>query len=433
MDLIFALIIFIGTMTICLITGTSMVIALLAGYICFIFVGLHRGHKVQDLMKMSIDGMKESFIVINILFLIGILTATWRTDGTILFFVYYGIKLITPRLFVLITFIITCLLSYALGTSFGVASTVGVILMALARSGGVNEVITAGAIMSGIYFGDRCAPASSSANLVAAITHTDLYDNVRHMLKTGWIPVGISFVFYGILSFRNPIQGIDRDMMSAIEKDFNMSFWIVIPAVLMLVLPVFKIDVKLAMISSIVSAFIITVTLQGMNPLKLVRCCIFGYYPEESSLGAILNGGGLISMIDIMLILAISCTYSAIFEGTGMLDGVLDKVEFLVKKIGRFQTTALLGVMFCFVFCNQTIATLMSSNMLTKPYENTGGTKKELAIDIENSTIVVAGLVPWCIACSVPLEMMGVGISALPYSIFLYAIPICYLFTKRKK
>ena len=109
--------------------------------------------------------------------------------------------MITPGLFLIITFALSCLLSYALGTSFGVAGTVGVIFIALARSGGVNEVITAAVVMSGIYFGDRSSPVSSSAILVAAITHTNLLDNVKMMMKTGIVPLLLTFGIYAVFSF----------------------------------------------------------------------------------------------------------------------------------------------------------------------------------------------------------------------------------------
>jgi len=98
-----------------------------------------------------------------ILLLIGVLTGSWRSSGTIVTFVYYGIRLIWPHLFLIVIFLLTCLMSYALGTSFGVAGTAGVIFMTLARSGNVDPTIAAGVVLSGIYFGDRTSPASSTA------------------------------------------------------------------------------------------------------------------------------------------------------------------------------------------------------------------------------------------------------------------------------
>jgi len=162
MDLGLTLILFLASMVFCLAKGISMVTALIIGYILIFILAVKKGGTPKTLLKVSVLSMKNTLIVVQILLIIGILTASWRSGGTILYFVYWGVNLITPYLFLIIAFLITCLMSYAIGSSFGVACTLGVIFMALARSGGVNEAITAGVIMSGIYFGDRASPAASS-------------------------------------------------------------------------------------------------------------------------------------------------------------------------------------------------------------------------------------------------------------------------------
>ena len=431
MDFIIAFSIFLIAMLVCLFSDITMVLALLIGYICFVIVALRRNYKPADLLRFTTDGIKDSLIVVMVLFIIGILTASWRSSGTILFFVYYGIKIITPNLFLIVTFLLTCILSYAIGTSFGVVGTLGVICMALARSGGVDEIITAGVIMSGIYFGDRSSPASSSMILTAAVTKTDAFKNMRQLLYTAWVPVGICVVIYTTLSFHNPIQNVSTEIFSAIESEFSISFWIVIPAVFMLVLPLLKVDVKIAMGLSILSAGILSIWIQKTPPFEFLKICTLGYYDNKGNLGQMLNGGGLISMLEINGIVMISCTYSRIFEGTGMIEALQNRLEAAMTKVGRFPVTALSGLLFCAVFCNQTIATTMGAAMLNQPYQNQGGTSRELAIDIGNSTIVLAGLIPWAIASSVPLGFMGVGPEALPYAVLLYAIPICYFFLKK--
>lgn len=431
MDIFIAFIVFMVVMLTCIITNVTMVLALLIGYICFFAVALIRGNKPTSLLRLSADGMKDSMIVVLVLFLIGILTASWRASGTILFFVYYGMKIITPNLFIIITFLLTCLLSYAIGTSFGVAGTLGVISLALARSGGVNEIITAGAIMSGIYFGDRCSPASSSMILTAAMTNTDTNKNFRQLLRTAWLPTGICFIAYTYLSFCNPIQHVDTVIFNTIKSDYSISLWLAVPAVFMLVLPILKVNIKIAMSLSILSAGIISVFLQDLSPFDFIHYCIMGYSNDSVSLGSMLNGGGIVSMLEINCIILISCTYSNIFEGTGMISDMQNRLKHNMEKIGRFPVTALCGLLFCAIFCNQTIATTMSATILSQPYKKLGGTSEELAIDIGNSTIVLAGLVPWAIASSVPLKFMGVGPEALPFAFLLYAIPICYLFVKK--
>lgn len=439
MSLIIVFVLFIAGMIVTLILGYSMVLPLLFGLFLFTGLGLRTlkqsgtgyGAGIRELSKWSWGSIKDSLIVIVVMLIIGFITAAWRISGTITVFVYYGIKVIIPPAFLLIAFLLSCLLSYALGTSFGVAGTLGVIFMALARSGGVDPLITAGVVMSGIYFGDRGSPVSSSANMVAGVTKTEIMGNVKLMFKTAMLPFGISTVIYAVLSFLNPISHVDTEIVSAFEKAFTLSPWGFVPAIIMLLLPLLKVGVIQSITASIISSVIVAVAVEKVAFWEVIKILFLGYHTSGNGLGTILNGGGLCSMLEIAAILVISCAYSGIFNCTGMLKSLLDFIERGCTKMGRIAVTFLVSVATCVVFCNQTIATLMCNDLLTKPYLNTGGTRQELAIDMENTVIVVVGLIPWCIACSVPLTFMGVGIGALPWAFYMYLIPLCYFFTKR--
>ena len=432
MELYIAFIVFIVSMLVAIITDHSMVLALFVGLVAFLTVGKMRGYTLKSMFKMSVDANKNSLVVIKVMLIIGMLTAAWRVSGTITIFVYYGMKVIIPPMFLIVTFLLCCILSYAIGTSFGVCGTVGIIFMALARSGGVNPILTAGVIMSGIYFGDRCSPVSSSANMVAGITNTKIYDNVKIMIKTGALPFAISLVIYIILSITNPITSVDQSMVQTFENEFNLSIWSFLPAVLVIGMPLIKIGVVKAMTASILSAIIVAWLVQGVDLTSILRICIFGYESASSGLGAILNGGGLVSMLEIVVILIISSSYSGIFSGTKMLDSLQEKLGKACNVAGRFAIMVAMSIAMASIFCNQTIGTLMCADLMRKPYIDGGGDNTELAIDLENSVILIACFIPWSIGCSVPLLMLGVDFKALPFAVFMYLVPICYLFTKKK-
>lgn len=415
-----------------LIFDYSLIISLLIGLAGFTAVGLKMGNSLKSLCRMGIDGNRDSMIVIEVMLIIGLLTASWRVSGTVTIFVYYGIKVITPPLFLLIAFLLSCLLSYALGTSFGVAGTVGVIFMTLARSGGVDPILTAGVLMSGIYFGDRCSPVSSSANLVAAVTETKILDNVKAMMKTAALPLILACLIYAVVSVLNPITHIDPQLLKAFETEFTLSLWAFIPAVLMLVLPLAKVSVLISMGLSIASAVLVAWLVQGIPFLSVIKACLFGYEAAGDGLGTLLNGGGLVSMLEIVAILLISCCYSGIFNGTGMLDSLQKKLSSSCTKVGRFATMVLISTGTSACFCNQTIATLMCSDLLKKPYIDGGGTGEELAVDMENSVILIACMIPWSIGCSVPLSFFDVSPAAVLFAFYMWLVPICYLFTKKR-
>ncbi len=234
--------------------GYPLFIALLI----FIFLSLKRGFRLIDILKMIFEGGKKSFIVLEVFLLIGILTSLWISAGTIPAIVYYGIKFMNPNFFIFYTFIIVSIVSFLLGTSLGTASTIGVAIIVMAKSGNVNLPLVTGAIMSGAYFGDRCSPMSSSANLVANLTETNLYDNIKNMFKTGKLPLILSCILYFFLSFKNPITFNEGNIGEDMHQVFNISIISLIPAIVILITSIFKVKVKKSMTISIISACLIS-------------------------------------------------------------------------------------------------------------------------------------------------------------------------------
>jgi len=427
-----AFLVFIVSMVGAIYFDVTMIGPLLIGLIAFLIVGVRKGFALKELAHMGWGSVKKSWGVIEIMAIIGLITATWRISGTITIFVYYGMKIITPHLFLMVAFLLSCLLSYALGTSFGVSGTVGVIFMALARSGGVNPAVAAGIILSGVYFGDRCSPVSSSANLVASVTDTDIFENVKLMTKTAVFPYIVTLAVYGVLSYQNPITHLDETVVTAFEEAFSLSLWAFVPAIVMLLLPLFKVKVKYAMLASIACGFAVACLIQQVPLTEVLYAAIFGYEATGDGLGSILNGGGLVSMLEVVGILLISNSYSGIFSGTNMLHDLQDMLGRACTKWGRFCVTVMMSLAMLAVFCNQTISTLMCGELMKKPYLDCGGTKEELAIDMENSVIPLVGIVPWTIGCTVPLAFMGADYGALPFAFYIYALPVCYWLTKKK-
>lgn len=410
----------------CLIFGIDIEWAVLIGLFMFFGLGLSRGYGAKELMKLAWGKGKQSMHVNLIMVLVGGITGLWRASGTIAYCIYHGIRFITPELFVLIAFLICAVLSYILGTSFGVISTAGVILMSLARFGGVNEFIAAGAVVSGAYVGDRGSPASSSAHLVAAVTGTDIRRNVRQMMKTGLLPLFMSMVLHGILSWLNPLQSVDSTVTAELAALYHFHPVMVLPAVVMLVLPLCKVGIEIAMCVSMAVAAVVAMAVQKLSFLQVVSAMIAGYR-VEGNLGEVLSGGGMISMAMTCVLILLTAFYSGILQGIHVLEPVSGKLLAMARKIGRYPTTMLTSVGTAALFCNQTISVMLTEQLLHDGYED----REEMAIDIENTAIMIAGLVPWSIASSAPRAMLDIGAAANLYSLLLWMTPLVYLFTKK--
>ena len=423
--------VFLAAVAVCLATSHSLIWALLLGLVLFFILGLRRGFSVREMASMAWGKGRESLIVVPVFLLIGTVTALWRSSGTIAFFLYYGLRSISPSWFILMAFLLCTALSFALGTSFGVVGTAGVVLITLARSGGVDLSITAGAIISGAYFGDRCSPMSSCATLVAACTQTPLYSNIREMLKTALLPTALTAVIFVALSLQNPISSVDNGILTILSNDFALCWQVLLPAALVFLLPLLKVPIKWALAASAAAALAVTVLLQGQSVPDALRIAVCGYQPVQPELRDILSGGGLCSMLSCGAVVFITSLYAGILGGIDALAPARGEAAQLAEKLGRFPAAVIVSTMIAAIFCNQSVVVLMDEQLLADSYKTQGASSTELAIDIANSGVVIAGLVPWSIASAVPLSTLDVGMEAIPCCVLLYMIPLCYLFTKR--
>lgn len=428
--MIFSFAAFLAAVLGCVITGQNILWALWLGILLFSLLGLRQGHTVKELAAFAWKKGRTSLVVVPVFFLIGLVTGLWRASGTIAYFLYHGLRAISPPWFILMAFLLSALLSFALGTSFGVVGTAGVVLITMARSGGVDLAITAGAIVSGAYFGDRCSPMSSCASLVATCTGTELYPNVKEMLRTAVLPTLLTTVFFAAFSLQNPITAVDAGILNALAGGFSLHWAVLLPAALMLALPLAKIPVKWAMAASAAVALLLAVTLQHLPIGDALRCAVLGYQPQ-GALAEILSGGGIVSMLKSSAIVFSTSLYAGILDGIDALSGAAGVVEKLSKKLGLFPATSIVTVLTSCFFCNQSVAVILGEQLMAPHYRAAKASQMELAMDIANSGVMLAGLIPWSIAISIPLDMLDVGLAAIPFCALLYLTPLCYLFTKR--
>ena len=413
--------------------GWSLSWGLALGLGCFTRVGLRRGLSLRALVRMAGEGARTSLVVLRILVLIGFLTALWRASGTIAFFVHTGLEWMHPSAFYLAAFLLASALSMAFGSSFGVAGTAGVILAAIARSGGASLAVTGGAVLSGAYLGERLSPASSSAALTAALAGVEQHDFQLRMWRTTPLPLALSLVFYGGISLLHPIQQVDQTILRALEEGFDLSWTVVLPAVILLVLPFFKVSAARSILVSCGAAAVLAVWEQGRPLAEVAWSCVAGYVVEQPELTGILSGGGLLSMVNGMCIVLLSCASSGILNGAELLEPVKARLERMARRTGLYVTTAAVSVASAALLCNQSIALVLTGQMMGESFRRSGKDGLLLSQTLGNTAIVLAAVVPWSIAGSVPLEAMGASALAIPFSFFLFAAPVCDWLCHRKQ
>ena len=423
MGSIVAILLFSLSLISCLLLKFSVIYALIVGYIIFIIYGLIKGHNLKVLIKKSFEGVLTVKNILLVFILIGMITALWRASGTIAFIVYMGSKLISPSILILLTFLLCAILSVLIGTSLGTAATMGVICASIGKAMGVNPYYIGGAVLSGIYFGDRCSPMSTSALLITELTKTDLYTNIKLMIKTSIIPFIVTCLFYLFLGFKSTVSSVSTDVTEIFKQNYNLNIVVIIPAILIIILSVLKINVKKTMLVSIVISFIIAMFIQKDSMSSLINYCIYGYQHPNEKLNLMMKGGGILSMVNVGLIVGISSSYSGIFKETKMLVYLKGYLKEFSKKTSSYLVIFISSIISGAIACNQSLGTILTNELCGELVE-----KQKMAIILENSIILLVGLIPWNIAMEVPLKTVGVGIISGFFAFYLYFLPLWNLF-----
>ena len=423
MGSIIAILLFSLSLITCLLLKFSVVYALVIGYIIFIIYGLIKRHNLIILIKKSFEGVLTVKNILLVFILIGMITALWRASGTIAFIVYMGSKLISPSILILLTFLLCSILSVLIGTSLGTAATMGVICASIGKAMGVNPYYVGGAVLSGIYFGDRCSPMSTSALLITELTKTNLYTNIKLMIKTSIIPFIVTCLFYLFLGFKSKVSNISVDVTEIFKQNYNLNMLVIIPAILIVILSILKINVKKTMLISIVVSFIISMFIQKETVVSLIKYCIFGYNNSNQKLNLMMKGGGILSMVSVSLIVGISSSYSEIFKETRMLVSLKEYLKLFSKKTSNYFVIFLSSIVSGAIACNQSLGTILTNELCGELVE-----KQKMAIILENTVILLVGLIPWNIAMGVPLKTIGVGFMSGFFAFYLYFLPLWNLF-----
>lgn len=405
----------------CLLLQISILYALIFGYILFFVYGLYCHLSVSELLRLSWQGIKTIRMVLVVFCLIGLITVTWRISGTIPYLIHAAGQIIRPDAFLLVTFLLNSGLSLLIGTSFGTVATMGVICMSIGNAMNCDPAWLGGAVLSGIYVGDRCSPLSTSALVVASITHTDLFTNLKYMAAHAILPIAVSCIVYGVAGLSMTSSAVDIRILDEFNQVFVLSWPVLLPAMVIIVMSMLRIAVWKTMIVSIVAALGLCVYVQGMSLLDILPMLLTGYETTNPELAPMLDGGGLLSMVGPGALVALSCSYAGIFEETDLLGSVKKGIYCLAGRVTHYGCTILVSLGAVSIACNQTLSSIMVRQLCQELFPD----KQEMALVLEDTTIVLAALVPWCVAVAVPLAVLGAPTTAILAAVYLYLQPLC--------
>ncbi len=428
MDIVFGLLVTFVLLVLSVFHGVTLVWPLGGAIALFSLIHLHRGHRLLTLLRFCWQGAKQSWPVFSILLLIGALMSSWLAGGTVPALVYYGTQLIPSHYFVLSAFVLTAVVSTLIGTSFGSVGTIGLALMIMARSNGITQLnLIAGAIIAGAYVGDRCSPLSSSAHLIATVTDTRIYQNLKQMLLTSLLPMALTILIYGTVSLFYPLKiSPQSDISQQITAIFDLNGITLLPAVLVLLLATVRVPVKLTILIGWMVAISLAIGLQHYSFVDVLHFTMWGFQLDSDTvLDTVLLGGGLWPMFKVCVIVLLSTTLSGLLTNTQSLSHVSHWLQVAQQQRSLFAGTTFVSLLAAAFGCTQTITILLTHQLVSRQYKLMGHSTQQVAIDLENTAVLLAPMIPWNIAGLVPATVLMVGPGFMPFAVYLYLVPLC--------
>ena len=420
-------------------------VALIVGAAATMLVGWYRGMRWEAIQEGMVGAITVSIMPMMILLSVGALIGSWIISGTVPGMIYYGVQLLDPNWFYAASAVICALASLSLGSSWTVAGTLGIGLMGIATTYSLSPAVTAGAVISGAYFGDKLSPLSDTTNLAAAAVGVDLFEHIKNMLWTtlpAFLLALVTFSFVGSEGAAAP-ENI-AEIRSALAAQFSLSPWVLSPLALMLLLIYLKVPAYPAILictlsGTLYAAFFQPEVVKAMaiaahpdTPAPLVQglwMALFSGYqspPELGTLSQLLDKGGLASMLNTIFLILTAMTFGGMLESTGILRQLLHAVLRGVKRTGDLiLATVSGGIITNILAADQFLAITLPGRLFTPAYDERHLNRLNLSRTLEDSATLTSVLVPWNTCGAFMAATLGVAtLDYAPYALFNLICPV---------
>ncbi len=394
------------------------------------------------LRQATIDGVASGLTAIFILLAVGALIGTWAMSGTIIAMVYYGLKILSPSYFYASSAIICAVVALSIGSSWTVAGTIGIGLMGIAANMGLSPEITAGAVISGAYFGDKASPLSDTVNLTAAAAGADLFEHIRESLWTS-----IPSLLLAVLLF--VLLGSPRDFdaaatLAGIEQHYDVTLWAFVPLVFVFVLAVMRLPAFVTIFSGALLGAVMAVIFNSnavigfaadpalpapLAALKGIwRALASGYVANtgETDIDSLLSRGGMESMLGTVWLILTALAFGTVMEHAGLLTRLVNPILDRARSVGGLVASVVASCIGAnIVTSDQYIAIVLPGRMFRAEFERRGLAPVVLSRAVGDSATVTSPLVPWNSCGAYMAATLGVAtLSFAGYAFFCLINPL---------
>ncbi|MDO4545026.1 MAG: Na+/H+ antiporter NhaC [Bacillota bacterium] len=414
--------------------GETHIMLLLSAVVAGL-VGWKNGYKYDFMERGIFAAIHRALPAIVILGAVGMVIGSWMAGGVVPAMIYYGLAIMKPSIFYLAVCLITGIVALATGSSWTAAGTIGVAFIGIAQGMDMSLAITAGAIISGAYFGDKMSPFSDSCNIAAAIAEVNIFEHIRHMMYSVIPALIIALVLYGIIGFGNVDQVADSETVDAIrrglDENFNMTPLLFLPAVITLALIIMKVPAIPGLLAGALLGCLSAVVFQGVfvGDLPVVLHYGFTFENAENVMPQLIDlceRGGLDSMLWTISLLMCAMCLGGVMECTGMLVVLAENLLKIAKTTGLLVLVTSISCIFMNMIAGDSCLTsIIVGKMYKEEFENRRLKTKNLSRILENVGTVTAPLIPWNSCGATMYAFLGVpNMAFLPFAFLNLTTPI---------
>ena len=368
-------------------------------------LGLILRFKWQDMERGIVDSIHKAMPAILIMLCVGILIGAWISSGTIPMIIYFGLKLISPKFFLVTACFVCSLTSIATGTSWGTIGTLGVAFMGIALGLGIPPGPAAGAIVAGAYFGDKLSPFSDVTNLAPVAAGSNLFDHIKHMLWSATPAWLIGLFIYFLIGLGYEAKTVESEtmtlIMTTLKENFNFNILLLLPMVIVLYFAATKKPTIPGMLLSSFVAGILAVIFQKASIPEIASALNTGFQANTGidRVDQLISRGGMMSMMETQLVAFTAFCFGGIMQKTGLLSVILDRVMTFANKVWSIVlTTISTSIVTALVTGSSYLSMIIPGELLAPVYQEKGLAAKNLSRIIEESGAIIVPLIPWSMA-----------------------------------
>lgn len=388
-------------------------------------VGCACGHSFSDMLAGMLDRLNATMEAILILMTVGLLVASFIMSGTIPALIYYGLNLLTPKLFLPVGCVMCAVVGLACGSSWTATATIGIAFLGIGAGLGINPAITAGMIISGAYVGDKFSPLSDTTNLAAAVSGTGLFDHVTAMVSTTAPTFVIALILYTILGIVTGNGNYDPtvavELQSALAEGFNLNPLVLLPIVVVIAACVLKLPGLIGIAISVGCGVLFAVIFQGVGSLsELFDMLHYGYaFETENELASqLLNRGGMDHTMWTINLVLLAVAYGGALERCGCIEALFGKLKNKLNSVGSLILATLLTSLFCdATMCDQFLGIGVPAPLYAEKYDELGLSRNMLSRTLEDCGTLWAVMFPWTGCGAYQMGVLGVH----PFAYFPFA------------